>query len=150
MDRSPDARVVLRGSRARWAGLLAASAVFVLGGILVLAFASGGRVAGVAVIVFFGACSAVAAYQLIVGTQLVLAPDGFTVRSLGRTVTRRWKDVEEFDVFRPSAFMSMVGVTYAGGFKSALPDTFGMKANELASLMNEWRARYSGPPATRA
>ena len=137
---------MLTGSRLRWTLLLLSSAVFAAFGVLIFFVAAGGRVAGVIIFLFFGACAGVAAFQLIVGTQLVLAADGFTVRSMGRSVTRRWTDVENFDVFKAAAFSEIVSFRYVRGPQSGLPDTFGMKASELAALMNEWRARYTGSP----
>jgi len=135
-----------------------ASAIFALGGALIFAVAPGGRVGGLVVFLFFGACAAVAILQLVLRSQLTLTADGFTVRSLGRQGTRRWQDVESFVVVRASAFTSIVGIrllaTQGGdtsltraarnvfGYQGALPETYGMKASDLAALMNEWLSRY--------
>jgi hypothetical protein len=155
--------LVLNGRRLRPAILLVASAIFALVGVLVFAVAPGGRVGGVVVFLFFGGCAAVAILQLVLGSQLTLTAEGFTVRSLGRQVTRRWQDVESFVVVRASAFTNIVGIRLLAapggdtfltraarnvfGYQGALPDTYGMKANDLAALMNEWLSRYgrAGP-----
>ena len=148
---------MLRASRFKWLVLFLASATFAAGGVLVFFAAPGGRVGGVVVFAFFGACALIAAVQLVMGSTLALDPDGFTTRSFGRSVTRRWTDVESFVLISPSAFNQIVGINFPAdhalpgvrkvtrgllGYESALPDTYGMKARHLAALMNEWRARY--------
>ena len=153
-----DEVLVLRASRVRWAALFLASAVFAAAGVLVFFVAPGGRGGGAAVFAFFGLGALVAAVQLLTGSSLVLTPEGFTVNSLGRRVTRRWQEIEAFVVVSPSAFIRIVGIRLAipdehvpsirssrrglAGFESALPETYGMKATELAELMNEWLARH--------
>ncbi|HEV2413743.1 MAG TPA: hypothetical protein VGX27_02980 [Candidatus Dormibacteraeota bacterium] len=150
--------MVLTGNRWRWIALFLASAAFVAAGVLTFFVAPGGRLGGVVVFLFFGACATVGLVQFVAGSSLVLSPDGFTVNSLGRQTTRRWQDVESFVVVEPSAFSRIVGIKFAtpdgrmpaarkaarsvAGFEGALPDTYGMKAGELAALMNDWRARY--------
>jgi hypothetical protein len=150
---------VLRASRFKWAVLLLAGAVFAMGGVLVFFAAPGGRVGGIVVFVFFGACAVVAAIQLVLGSTLTLTTDGYTFTSLGRLVTRRWQDVEPFVAVRTSAIGGVVGIrlavpserlpgprraarAVAGYDGGALPDTYGMKADDLAALMNEWHSRY--------
>jgi hypothetical protein len=150
---------VLRASRFKWAVLLLAGAVFAMGGVLVFFAAPGGRVGGIVVFVFFGGCAAVAATQLVLRSTLTLTTDGFTFTSLGRRVTRRWQDVDSFVAVRTSALSGVVGIrlaisserlsgprraamAIAGYDGGALPDTYGMKADDLAALMNDWRGRY--------
>jgi hypothetical protein len=148
---------VLRANRFKWAVLLLAGAVFVMGGVLIFFAAPGGRVGGI--FVFFGGCAAVAAIQLVLRSTLTLTTDGFMFTSFGRRVTRRWQDVDSFVAVRTSALSGVVGIrlaisserlsgprraamAIAGYDGGALPDTYGMKADDLAALMNDWRGRY--------
>ena len=125
-------------------------------GLVVYMKAAGGHVGGIVVMLFFGACSLIAGLQLVFPPVLVLTADGYTTRSFGRSVTRSWADVESFIPVRAGG--GMVGIRLdrvitarsalralvsdiAGYDGGALPDTYGMKASELANLMNEWRAR---------
>lgn len=85
---------VFRASRFKWAVLFLAGAVFAMAGVLIFFAAPGGRVGGIVVFVFFGACAAVAATQLVLRSTLTLTTDGFTFTSLGRRVNRRWEDVD--------------------------------------------------------
>ena len=150
---------VLMASRFKWAVLFLAGAVFAMGGVLIFFAAPGGRVGGIVVFVFFGGCAAVAAIQVVLRPTLALTADGFTFTSLGRRVTRRWQDVDSFVAVRISALSGVVGIRLAvsserfsgprrvargivGFDGGALPDTYGMKADELAALMNDWRGRY--------
>ena len=155
---SDDTRV-FRASRFKWAVLFLAGAVFAMAGVLIFFAAPGGRVGGIVVFVFFGACAAVAATQLVLRSTLTLTTDGFKFTSLGRRVNRRWEDVDSFVAVRTSALSGVVGIrlavsserlsgprraarAIAGYDGGALPDTYGMKADDLAALMTDWRGRY--------
>jgi hypothetical protein len=88
---------------------------------------------------------------------LHLAADGFTICSLFRAHTVRWAQVREFAVIRVGP-NRMVGWNYTpdypgsgraravskllAGCEAALPDTYGMKPQELAKLMESLRQRY--------
>ena len=155
-----DQRRVLKASRFKWAVLLFAGAVFAMGGVLIFFAAPGGRVGGIVVFAFFGACAAVAAIQLVFRSTLTLTTEGFTFTGLGRRVTRRWRDIDSFVAVRTSALSGVVGIRLPvspeqasgvrraaraiGGYDGgALPDTYGMTAVDLAALMNDWRDRYA-------
>jgi hypothetical protein len=56
---------VLKASRFKWAVLLFAAVVFAFAGVLIFFAAPGGRVGGIVVFIFFGACALVAAVQLV-------------------------------------------------------------------------------------
>jgi hypothetical protein len=89
---------------------------------------------------------------------LHLAPDGFTYCGLFRAHTVRWGHVCEFAVMRVSSIW-MVGWNFTPdyrppgraraiskslyGCEGALPDTYGMKPQELADLMETLRQRYA-------
>ena len=92
---------------------------------------------------------------------LHLAPEGLTFCSLFRAHTVPWAQIQEFGAihigpnpmvawnFKPEA--RDTGTVRAVsrslyGFESALPDTYGMKAQELADLLEGLRQRYAGTP----
>jgi hypothetical protein len=84
-------------------------------------------------------------------SYLRLTRDGFTICSSFRCKTIRWRHVARFGVGRiytrkvvgwdPAHEISKPGkVTKAlSGFVSALPETYGLRAEELAELMNRLR-----------
>ena len=155
---------MLKAGRLRWIAMTVASAAFAAAGVLIFFEAPGGRVGGIVVFGFFGACTAVAALQRVWRSTLALSPDGFTLKSLGRNFTRRWADIESFVVIRPAAFNEMVGINFrhdggesrlrsavrnAAGYEGALPDTFGMKASKLVALLEDWRVRWADVSTSR-
>jgi hypothetical protein len=106
---------------------------------------------------FFGLCALVFAVQLIPSsTYLRLSPQGFTVRSLFRTAPMiLWRDVSEFQVavlprqklvVYESTATTMPTLRKINralvGAGEALPNSFGLKPQELADLMNAWRQTY--------
>ncbi|HEU5058858.1 MAG TPA: hypothetical protein VFU21_20130 [Kofleriaceae bacterium] len=121
---------------------------------------------GYACAAFFGLCAAVAIVHLVPGaSSLSIDGDGLSCRSLFRRWSVRWDDI---DRFYPVAIRQggvrvhqMVGWDYLpgrgppgrgrrlssaiAGCEGALPDTYGMTAQELADLLNrlldESRAR---------
>jgi len=144
--------VVLRGSRARALRLLMISAVFVAAGVLIAIDNHEGL--GWLVVAFFGLCLIVAVAQWIRPPTLVITAAAFQVRSLGRTWSRDLASCGEFSVSRnPVANQSMVVFDHPidapkkaakasramSGHTGALPDTFGMNANDLAKLLNQTR-----------
>ena len=157
-----DSERVLRPSRLSWLLVLAISLAFVVGGLLAL---FGPRPAkpedawGMWLCVgFFGLVAGVALLQFLPQSSFLrLHADGFTVRTLYREATYRWEDVDTFGVM-VVRLHKMVGFNYAphfdrakrlrravaavAGFEGALPDTYGMKAEELANLMNEYKYQH--------
>jgi hypothetical protein len=108
--------------------------------------------------VFFGICTVVHGRMMMRGGYLELRPEAFTVSSLYRTSSYQWRDVRRFRVgyLGPKKFVLFdmakdypVGVKVRRatrmltGSEGALPDTYGKSAEELATLMNEWRERAS-------
>jgi hypothetical protein len=100
-------------------------------------------------------------YQLIRGASLRLEGDGFRIKQPWKWRFVRWKDASEFAIGSTSLVEQVEGdwstvVTYDDadvdeskknvllrsitGRNSHLPDTYGMSAVELQSLMNGWRA----------
>lgn len=104
-------------------------------------------------ILFFGLCLLAGLAQLHPGcSYLQLDREGFTLCSLFRRHRFRWEEIEGFYVV--FAGREMVGWKFSAGCRAvalfklnraiagcdaALPDTYGMSAEELASLMNQWR-----------
>lgn len=116
------------------------------------------RQGGWFVAIVFGLGSLVFAVQLLPGSSyLLLEPDGFTVRTLYRLQKYRWAEVERFGVTRIGGNKT-VAFDFSGqygkdrvarqvaagisGYEGTLPDTYGMKPEQLAELLNEWKARW--------
>ena len=115
-------------------------------------------------VIFFGAGVGIALFGMLPGSAyLELTPTGFKIRSLLRSQTYRWRDVDSFrtaDVLYVGRFVRrMVVFDIASpyqqsrslrrvskaltGYDVALPDLYGVRADDLAALMNEWRERYT-------
>jgi hypothetical protein len=163
---------VLRPRKATWALVLLISAAFVAIGVLVLrdpkvaadrAWAYGG-------VIFFGLCTLVSLLQFLPGSSfLLLAPEGLRVRTMWRTTSYRWADIERFGVAEFTTSHGpfrqrhrLIGFDYVAsyprgrgtqalmnlnrnltGFEAALPDNYGRSHSELAAYLNTLRARYT-------
>jgi hypothetical protein len=146
---------VLRPGRLHWLGIAAIGVCFTAIGFQGI---RDGEFMGWFCAGFFGLVTAVAVLQFIPGASyLYLGPDGFAMCSFRRIHTYRWSDVEYFTVgvissnkmvmfnFSPSYVQhgKMRTVSRAlAGHECALPDTYGMKAEELAALLNAYRDRF--------
>ena len=135
--------MVLKGDGQRWTAMFVIAAALAILALLIAVFSPGDRVGGILVFLAFGSGAAIFALELIIVPELMLDPSGFKVRSILLNINRPWREVQQFEVIRPAPFIESVKVTYVGGRATALPDLFGLKASELAALMNEWRARYT-------
>lgn len=160
MDSSP---CVLHPSRTKSVALLGGSLLFVLCGIWLR---EEGPVAAWLTIVLFGLAAVVFSVNLLPGSSyLKLTSEGFEQRVLFRTHEEAWKDIQHFEAYRnPTSSSRLVGYVYdpdcastAGGaarkisrslvgLDGALPDTYGMSADELAALMNDWLERNKPQP----
>ena len=130
--------------------------------IVALAFVSAGlwlrpdhALSGYAAIAFFGLCAVVFAINLLPrSSYLQITSEGFEMCSMFRSRFIAWKDVGRFGVTRIGT-RKMVGwdplqpVSKLGkanqtlcGYAFALPDTYGLKAEELAELLNSVRDRH--------
>src|SRR5262249_43431430 len=143
--------------------LLVGSALFTAGGIWMI---HEQKSSGWFVAIIFGIFTAVAGVQLFPGSDFLrLTPDGFTMKAMFRTTSTRWKDVSGFGVVKMQqhGFLTvntMVGFDYVDsydrsrigrnlaramtGCEAALPNLYGLRAEELASLMNSWREYHAG------
>lgn len=161
MDTHEGNRLLLRPSKIGTLGLLLVCSLFVAIGVWM---GSRNELMGWFVASFFGLGIIVAAVQFLPNASyLLLTADGFEIRTLYRTSFRFWNEVEYFSTVTVKhngmAVKSMVAITFAehydkakmmrgisraiAGCEGALPDTYGMKAEQLAELLNEWKNRFS-------
>jgi hypothetical protein len=157
-DRAP---VVLRPSKRKQLGLMALSVALAFSG--ALAGASGEAV-GWAATAFFGLCAIVAGVTLLPGASyLRLEREGFVTCSLFRAGgLQQWDEVTGFRVYSTPGGAGHVGFDFSpdaqprgsqiarrlAGVGGAVPDTYGLRPEELAELLNLWRATHS--QSTRA
>jgi hypothetical protein len=90
--------------------------------------------------------------------SLTLRDDGFDVRFNFRRVTVPWREARDFMVvgqdsnayimFRNDG-LSSIGMSEYGGRNAALTRTYGMPAEELAALMQQWRERAMAAHGSR-
>jgi hypothetical protein len=141
-------------SRRKWLLTMSGSALFAAGGVWML---REGNWKGWLVLLFFGLGAAVSAIALLPGAgSLVLDREGFQFSSLFRRHRTLWRDASGFTAATvpPARFPLVVfddrqqrRGTLASlnvglvGRTSALPDTYGFKADELAQIMAQWHAR---------
>ncbi|HTH46571.1 MAG TPA: hypothetical protein VMB21_03585 [Candidatus Limnocylindria bacterium] len=146
----------LKPSPERWIGMLAGSLLFaVMGGIM----ASNGEWLMGGVGIAFGVIGIVVSPAALFSKRMMLrlTPQGFGYGTLRKKYFYKWGDVAGFgvgNVVEKQAcftlredFMGEEKVRTINrrwiGFERFLPDTYGMKAMELAKLMEEWRFLYS-------
>jgi hypothetical protein len=153
----------LRPSRRKMAVLFVLCLLFVLGGIFMIRHGDkwGYLCCGV-----FGLGLPVFGLQFHPqAAYLHLAPEGFTICCLFRAYTVRWGDVRKFGVVT-IALNKMVGLNFRpeyvasgrargiskelSGYEGALPDTYGMKVQELVDLMERLRQEYGDKGLTTA
>ena len=146
--------VTLYPSRRKWLLVLLVGLVLGAGGVLML---RAGEWLGWLSLVFFAVVSLTALAAMLPGSsRLRLDKDGFEVRMLFRGSRKRGAETSEFgaapippsgQVFVVFDDLTTTHKTLAGistaivGRNGALPDTFGLAAEDLAQLMTEWRRR---------
>ena len=142
----------LRPSRKKAAVLFLVSLLFVVSGIWMIC---DGQTMGFFCGGFFALGFLVSALQFHPKAAFLrLEPDGFTFCSLFRAHTVRWKNVREFDVIYvgpnrmvawnftpdyPTSGSARPISKSLSGYEAALPDTYGMKADELVELLETLR-----------
>ena len=111
-------------------------------------------------IIFFGLGIVVFIIELLPNSRyLKLTNEGFEVRSLYRSHFTKWTEVSGFGIYYVS-FNTMVTFNYTeehkkhktgkkiskilSSYQGGLPQTYGMKATELAALMNAWKNKNEG------
>jgi hypothetical protein len=153
--------VMLYRSRKKWWLVLFASLVLAYGGYGMI---GEGKLMGWFVLAFFGLVAVTAAASLLPGAgKLTLDASGFEVVNLFRRFRSRWQDVGNFQpIVLPRTSQKFVGYDtgdFAGrpvagavarfnvrisGRAGMLPDTYGLSADDLATLMTRWRERAVG------
>ncbi|HZS96723.1 MAG TPA: STM3941 family protein [Terriglobales bacterium] len=145
--------ILLRPKATQWLVVALGSLAFVLIGIWMV---RSREMFGWLGIVFFGLCLSVSLICMLPkASYLRLTPDGFTICSLFRAHTICWEDVTGFGVGR--VFTSrMVMFNYVEsyqrspklrsfnteltGFEAAIPDSYGLRHEDLADLLNRYKA----------
>ena len=147
--------VVLKASPLKWIGILSLCALFVWGGFLLLSDGDNKLAAWICFLLFGVVGVPVSLFQLIRPGRLTLDEKGFEQVMMGRSLKCNWHDVSDFGVMRVSRnkfvsfsqakdegkVMANLSKTITGNHSGALGDTFGMKAKDLAELMNAFRDR---------
>jgi hypothetical protein len=152
---SDSSEAFLRPRRAKILGLLTVTGLLAAAGVGMIAE---GLWLGWLIAPVFGLGVLVSVLLLLPNSAyLEIRPGGFTVCSLFRKHSYRWSDVESFEtgfiginkmvVFNYSARCQ--GATWPrklavaiSGFEGALPDSYGMRAEALAELLNQHRAYH--------
>ena len=140
--------------------LLSISASFVVLGTFLIS--EGELVGGWFCAGFFGLGVLIAIVSLLPGSSyLDISSAGMEIRSLYRKWFVRWTDVQEFYPvvisnrkmvawdYSPTYTAQSMGRKISrgvSGVEAALPDTYGMSAESLATLLNEWRAQHGTAP----
>jgi hypothetical protein len=154
----PELPVTYRTRPQKMMLLILGSGIFISSGIWLLPQQP---YAALASIIFFGLCGLVGVVGLLPNSSyLTLTERGFEFASLFRKHFVSWSSVESFVPVRIQ-FNQMVGWTYPAAFsgsrrlrgintalagvEAALPDSYGVPAEQLATLMNQLRAKYADP-----
>jgi hypothetical protein len=154
MEPSPRGILVLHPSKRKVLLLLAICLSFTAVGVAMILEGEG--LSGWFVTAFFGLGLAVSLATLWPGASyLKLTRKGMECRSLFRRWPFiPWETVGEFDVSKDGSWTMVVFNRFVParpllaafnrglvGKRDALPDTYGLKAEKLAELLNEWRRR---------
>jgi hypothetical protein len=149
--------ITLNPDPTRSVGLLIVSSLFVAAGIFL---GPEDKLSRLFCVGFFGLCFLVALVRLLPrSSYLVLTRDGLTIVSLYRKSFVAWKSVRTFVAYQVQS-NEMVGWTYlpgreestiagrlgrliGAGVEGALPDTYGMSADDLATLLNHYRETHA-------
>ncbi len=147
---------ILKPKKLKTLGLLLISILFVTAGFFIkdnkpfIAWSS---------ILFFGLGIIVFLIQLLPNSSyLKLTSKGFEIRNLYKSHFTSWSDIESFTTGIIGT-NKMVMFNYSkehnkhssgkkvarnlSGSEGGLPNTYGMKAEDLAKLLNDWKFKYS-------
>ena len=141
--------------------LFAGSVLFVAVSAVMLA-QDGGDAKAWSVVLFFALGAVGFAATLLPGSaSLTLDMDGFRVKQFYFVRKSRWKNVTDIDAGylppSPTKVVLYIDSQWSGwrlarwettklGYDAALPDTYGMSADDLAELMVQWRDKALSPP----
>jgi hypothetical protein len=155
--------VTLNASRKKWGLMLLVAIGFVGGGVYVLFFDHSERAPGSFLrivfwvgLVFFGLAIPLAGVLLLRpnASRIVLDRNGFETTQLFRSRRTLWNDAIGFQVFslrgnpmvvfddakQKGRNLALLNTSLAGR-NSGVPDTYGLAAEDLVRLMNQWRER---------
>jgi hypothetical protein len=146
--------LTLYPSTRRWVTILLACLLFDAGGLWMIAQSAPG---GWYVLIVFALFTIIAAAMLLPrAASLQLDRDGFETTSLFRRHRTFWQDVTGFEpvaippaMHRVVAYDNVKGARSAlaklnvaiAGHNAALPETYGLSAEELCAVMAQWRER---------
>jgi hypothetical protein len=146
----------LKASRLKWAAVFLGCAAFVAAPVFVIPRDEDPTMWWVTV-VFFGIGTLASIPGLFGVGGLELDQDGFTINHWGRKTRRAWRECSEFSIIdmRGGPFVGFTSQTDERklgaslsrslvGETGMLPDKYGMKARDLAGLMNRYRERALG------
>ena len=146
-------RMSLKPSKLKWAIVLLISLTFVLLAVFVIPPDEDPMMRWLA-IGFFGLGVLASIPGLLGVGGLDLDREGFTISAMGRKTRRTWRECSEFSILnmRGGPFVGFSSKTDEAnpassisrglvGETGMLPDKYGMKAKDLALLMNCFRAR---------
>ena len=149
-------KLSLKPSKLKWATVLLISLSFVLLALFVIPPDEDPMMRWLA-IGFFGLGVLASIPGLLGVGGLELDGEGFTISAMGRKTRRTWRECSEFSILkmRGGSFVGFSSETDAKnpasgvsrslvGETGMLPDKYGMKARDLADLMNRFRARAVG------
>ena len=158
--------VTLRPNRLRYLLLMTVSAGFAASSVVMVSEGHSTGWSGLAAwtgILFFGGSAIVFCVLLIPGSAyLRLDKTGFTVCSLFKVHSTRWHEVDSFEVGTIVGrklvvfnFSDLYGrqklarklSSAISGYQGALPETYGLSAEELSAMLNDWRQRDAPPTA---
>jgi len=156
---APSLPLELHPSRTRIVVLLLGSLAFVAIGVWLIPTRP---VTAYVNIGLFGLCAAVFLLQLHPRcSYLILRADGFTFCALFRKHAIRWQDTKGFVPVRVG-INKLVGWSYSNAFQAhararalnqalagvdaALPDSYGMRPEELANFLNHLRSQFALAP----
>jgi hypothetical protein len=145
--------VTLRSSRKKTLLMLGGSLAFVAAGFWLTLEQP---LTGYLCVVFSGLCAVVFCVNSLPNSSyLRLTPEGFTMCSMFQCRSIEWRHVSKFGVshigtrkmvgWDPAHPISKVGkaTKLLSGYVSALPDTYGLTAENLADLLNRLRDEHA-------
>jgi hypothetical protein len=155
--------IVIRSSQMTPLLMLLAAIPLVAGSVLAARDPTHSPMMGYLGIALFGACIPLAVCRLVRPDVLTVAPDGITWRSLFRTISWRWDDVQNFRPYAPTSrtIAKHLGFDFTDSYRvhgEALRYTaraltggegsvgggWELSAADLADLLNTARARRIG------
>ena len=149
--------VIFVPSRTKWWLLTMTSGLFTVSGIFLIL---NGEAAGIPVAALFGFCTAIGMIWLLPGASLLrLDASGFGVTRFFRAEVFHWNEVSDFGVWafwfnamvvfkvaKPRlSLLERSNAALADGRNGYLPDTYGLKAEDLLQIMTVWQHLATDP-----